>query len=127
MIVGAIERHRTCPAGMSVEIRSTSGGDWEAVALPPPRQNVAYADCADYIRRVAKAFRSLYRVQLTPDQLSSGVPAGSIESHDDTADIARMTAERQRRSIAATQSGVTDAVPLDPPASTHTQRLRPLD
>ena len=51
LILQKIERHPVCPAGMSVEVRHTSGEDWEALAVPPPGQHIAYADCADYITK----------------------------------------------------------------------------
>ncbi len=124
MILRQIQHHPVCPAGMSVEIRSTSGSDWEALSVPPPGQHIAYADCANYISKVARAFRLLFGVRLTAVEARSGVPTGGMNSGDDAADaVVRMTAERRRRSIAATQSGASELVPSvsvspEPSAST---------
>ena len=125
MILRQIQRHPVCPPGMSVEIRNTSGSDWETLSVPPPGQHIAYADCADYISKVARAFRLLYGVRLTPDESSSGVPTGWMNSGDNFADTAvRATAERQRRSIAAMQFGATEPItpslPVSPEPSAST-------
>jgi len=96
---------------MSVEIRSTSGSDWEALSVPPPGQHIAYADCANYISKVARAFRLLFGVRLTAVEARSEVPTGWMNSGDDAADaVVRMTAERRRSSIAATQSGASEPI-----------------
>jgi hypothetical protein len=108
MILRKIERHPVCPAGMSVEVRPTSGDDWEAFPIPPPGQHVAYTDCAHYISTVATALRSLYGVRLTRVEASTGVPTGWMKSDDGTTDqIVHMAAERQRQAVAAKQSGTT--------------------
>jgi len=125
LILQKIRRHPVCPAGMSVEVRHTSDEDWEALAVPPPGQHIAYADCADYITRVARALRSLYGVRLTRVEASTSAPTGWMNSGGDATDaVVRMTAERQRRSAAAIQSGATEpfapsvSVPPEPSAST---------
>ena len=135
LILRKIQRHPVCPAGMSVEIKSTSGSDWEAIAFPPPGQSIAYADCADYITKTARAFRSLFGVQLVFRSLfgvrltgteaagveaSPAVPTEWMNSGDDAGSaVARMTAERQRRWIAATQSGATEPIAHSVPASSE--------
>jgi hypothetical protein len=122
MILEKIQRHPVCPTDMSVEIRPTSGsGDWEALAVPPPGQPIAYAECADYISKVARPLRVLYRVRLTPVVADTGVPTGWLNSGDDAADaVVRMTAERHRRSIAATQPTATEPFVPSPPRLTLT-------
>jgi hypothetical protein len=111
MILRQIGRHPVCPTGMSVEVRSANGTDWEALAVPPPGQHIAYADCADYISKVARALRGLYGIRLTTVVADAGVPTGWMNAGDDAANaVARMTAERQRRAIAATQSGATEPI-----------------
>jgi len=55
MILRQIQRHPVCPVGMSVEIRSTSASDWEALSVPP-KGDIAYADCADYISKSQERF-----------------------------------------------------------------------
>ena len=63
MTLQIIQRHPVCPAGMSVEIRGTSGSDWEALAVPPSDQHIAYTDCADYISEVTSKLRLLYGIR----------------------------------------------------------------
>jgi hypothetical protein len=124
MILRQIQRHPVCPAGMSVEIRSTRGSDWEALSIPPPGQHIAYADCAHFISTAAGALRSLYGLRLTPVEARAGAPLDWLNSGDDAADAAvRMTEERRRRSIAATQpptEPISPSVPVssEPSAST---------
>lgn len=112
MILRQIQLHPGCPAGMSVEIRSTSGSDWEAYSVPPPGQHIAYAACADYISKVARAFRALYGVQLTPVEASSGVPVGWMNGSDAAANqIVQTAAANRRRNMADMSSGTTSIVP----------------
>ena len=115
---------------MGVEVRHTSGEDWEALAVPPPGQHIAYADCANYITIVARALRALYGVRLTRIEASTSAPTGWMNSGGDAADaVVRMTAERRRRSVAAIQSGATEpfapsvSVPPEPSASTAPSRV----
>ena len=120
MILRKIQRHPVCPTGMSVEIRSTSGSDWEALAVPPPGQSIAYADCADYITKIARALRSLFGARLTAVEARTAVPTGWMNAGDDASDaVVRMTAERQRRSIAAAQSGATEPIVPSVPVSSE--------
>jgi hypothetical protein len=44
MILRKMQGHPVCPVGMSVEIRPTKGDDWEALAISPPDQHIAYRD-----------------------------------------------------------------------------------
>jgi hypothetical protein len=130
LILQKMRNHPVCPAGMSVEIRHTSGSEWEALAVAPPRQSIAYADCAHYISTVASALRSLYGMRVTQVEASTSVPTGWMNSGDDAANaVVRITAERQRRSVAALQSGPTEPsapsvpVPPEPSASTAPSRV----
>ena len=121
IILRKIQRHPVCPAGMSVEVRQTSGHDWEALPVPPPGQHIAYADCANYISTVASALRSLDGVRLFPVESTLSFPMSWMNSGDDTGDVARTMAERQRRSLAAIHSGTTDPITpgvQEPSAST---------
>ncbi len=124
LILQKIQRHAVCPAGMGVEVRHTSGEDWEALAVPPPGQHIAYADCADYITRVARALRSLYGVRLTRVEASTSAPTGWMNSGSDATDaVVPMTAERQRRSGAAISVATEPfapsvSAPPEPSAST---------
>src|SRR5271168_229317 len=82
-ILRKVQRHAVCPAGMSVEIRPTNpanGDDWEALAVPPPGQHVAYVDCAHYISTVASALRSLFGVRLTRLETHTGAPISTEPS-----------------------------------------------
>jgi hypothetical protein len=101
MILRQIQLHPGCPAGMSVEIRSTSGSDWEAYSVPPPGQHIAYADCVDYISKVARAFRALYGVRFTPVEASSGVPAGWMNGSDAAASSACSAARNPRSRLSS--------------------------
>ena len=104
-----------------MEVRQTSGHDWEALPVPPPGQHIAYADCANYISTVASALRSLDGVRLFPVESTLSFPMSWMNSGDDTGDVARTMAERQRRSLAAIHSGTTDPITpgvQEPSAST---------
>jgi hypothetical protein len=125
LILQKMQNHPVCPSGMSVEIRHTSGDDWEALGVPPPGQHIAYADCVHYISTVARSLRLLFGVRTTTVVANVGVPTGWMNAGDDAANaVARMTAERQRRAIAATQSGPTEpigpVVPVSPEPSAST-------
>ena len=113
---------------MSVEVRRKIGNDWEALAVPPPGQPIAYADCVHYIGTVAKALRLLYGLRFTGVEENTSVPTGWMSSGDaDANNVARTMAERQRRYIAATQSGPTEPIapsaPVSPDPSTSTAEL----
>jgi hypothetical protein len=74
---------------------------------------------------VESALRGLYGIRLTTVVADAGVPTGWMNADDDAANaVARMTAERQRRAIAATQSAATEPigpmVPVSPEQSAST-------
>jgi hypothetical protein len=116
IILRQIQRQAVCPAGMSVEIRNTTGNDWDAQSVPPPGRHIAYTDCVNYISKLARVLGSLYGVRVTPVGASSGIPTGWMSGDDASAAVVRMTAERRRRSTAALQTGATEPiVPLAAP------------
>jgi hypothetical protein len=63
LILQKIAGHPVCPDGMGVQIRSEGGGKWRADSVPPAGQSIGYADCANYIGYVARAYRLLYDLQ----------------------------------------------------------------
>ena len=83
MLLQKIKGHPVCPDGMRIEIRSTSGAEWDALASPPEGQNVAYADCVHYISTVARSLRALYDLRLTSVETRAGVGMGWTNSGDD--------------------------------------------
>ena len=110
LIMQEISKQPVCPLGMGVSIQAIGGGGWEAYAVPPVG-NIAYADCADLIARVASALREQYDL--------SEVPPPGTYAGDDTASYVAVRAhlDRQRRNVAATSAGTTEPVNLARPSS----------
>ena len=63
MILRRVQASPACPGGMDVEIRSVSGGKWEALSIPPAGQHIAYADCANIISGEATLLHRLFDLQ----------------------------------------------------------------
>ena len=80
LILRSVQRHPVCPAGMDVQIRHATGDDWEALAVPPPGQHTAHADCVDHIKSVARSLRSLYGVRVTRIEGTTLIPTGSVSA-----------------------------------------------
>jgi hypothetical protein len=122
MILQKIRSHPVCPEGMSVEIAPKNGVEWEALAVPPPGQSIAYKDCAHYISTVAVRLRALFGIRLTQVVSDTGVPTGWLNSGSDADYVAHQTAERQRRFVAA-QVGPSDVPMPMPPLPSRTIEL----
>jgi hypothetical protein len=112
IILQKILAHPVCPPGMGVQIRHTTGTDWEALAVSPAGQSIGYADCAQYILTVARALRSLHGLQqLTHTEISASAPIEWLSSVG--TDAAAQIAASPRSSAAAIEAGPTNVyVPL---------------